>query len=84
MLRWINRNAKEDRIWNEEICLNIEMTSIDEKKRENCPRWLVICKGKINVVKKSDLIQVEGTKRGRENDILNKEVIKRMLLDRIE
>ncbi len=39
MLRWINENTTIDRIQNEEIRLNIGVTSIDEKMRESRLRW---------------------------------------------
>ena len=33
MLRWITENIRKDRFQNEEICLKIGMTPINEKKR---------------------------------------------------
>ena len=39
MLWWISGNTQKDRIWNEEICLKIRVSPIDEKMRESCLRW---------------------------------------------
>ena len=45
MLRWITENIRKDRFQNEEICLKIGMTPINEKKRRVTWDCLVICKG---------------------------------------
>ena len=45
MLRWITENIRKDRFQNEEICLKIGMTPINEKKGRVTWDCLVICKG---------------------------------------
>lgn len=40
ILRWISGNTLKDRIRNEKICLNIGVTSIDEKTIESCLRYM--------------------------------------------
>ena len=97
LLRWIIENTRKDRIRNEEICLNIEMVHIDEKIRENQLRWYGHIQNEAirAPVKKSNLIQVNGMKRGRgrpkitlvkvvKKNMLIKEVTKNMILYRIE
>ena len=67
MLKWINGNTRKDRIQNEEICLKIGVAPVDEKIRESHLRCFdhVQRKETNAPVRKSELIQVEGTKRGR-------------------
>jgi hypothetical protein len=67
MLRYISGNIRKDMIRNEKIRLKIGVTSIDEKMRECHLRWFGHVQGReINAsVRKSELIQVEGTKEGR-------------------
>ena len=61
-------NEPRDRIQNEEIHLKIETTLIDEKKREShLTLFGHVHKRVIDaLVRKSELIQVEGTKKDKE------------------
>jgi hypothetical protein len=65
ILRWIDKNTRKNRIRNEKILLKIGVTPIDEKMRESCLRWFGhVQRREINApVRKSELIQVEGTKK---------------------
>ena len=45
MLRWITENIGKDKLQNEEICLKIGLTPINEKMRRVTWDCLVICKG---------------------------------------
>ena len=66
MLRWIKVYTRKERIWNEEIHLKIRVASIDEKIWKISLKWFHhVQRGRaINaVVKKSELIQVKGTKK---------------------
>ena len=45
MLWWITEKIRKDRLKNEEICLKIGMTPINEKKGRVTWDCLVICKG---------------------------------------
>jgi hypothetical protein len=65
LLRKKSGNTRKDRR-NEEICLKIGMASIDDNMRESCLRWFGhVQRGTIDaLVKKSDLIQVKGPKKG--------------------
>ena len=45
MLQRITEKIRKDRLQNEEICLKIGMTPINEKKRRVTWDCLVICKG---------------------------------------
>ena len=68
MLRWISGNTRKDKIQTKENCLKIRVTPIDEKMRESCLSWFghVHRITKNERVKKSELIQVERTKKHRE------------------
>lgn len=65
VLRWISGNIRKDKIWNEEICLKIVVATIDEKIRVSHLRcWGHVQRITTNALaKKSELIQVEGTKK---------------------
>ena len=67
MLRWMSENIRKNRIQNKEIHLKIRVTPIDEKMRESHLRWFGhVQRRAINApIRKSELIPVEGTKRGR-------------------
>ncbi len=67
MLRWISVNTRKDQIRSEKIRLKIGVASSDEKMRENCLRCFGHVKRRvINApVRNIQLIQVEGTKKGR-------------------
>ena len=39
MLRWMCSNTKRDKLRNEDICTKIDVALIEEKMRENRPRW---------------------------------------------
>ena len=45
MSKWIGGNIMKDRMLNEEICLKIDVASIDEKMRESHLIWLDMFKG---------------------------------------
>lgn len=62
-----NENMRKDTIWSKEIHLKI---GFDERMRESRLRWLVMCKVEQLVHQwESDMIQSEGMKRGREEDL---------------
>ena len=65
MLRWISGNTRKDRIQNEKIRLNIGLTPIDVKMRESRLRLFGhVQRREINALaRKSEFIQVEGTKK---------------------
>ena len=97
MLRWISENAHKNRIQNEEIYLKVGVTPINKKMKEICLRWFGHVQSKaINVlIRKSELIQVEETQKGRgrpkitlvdvvKKDKSIKEVTEVMTMDRIE
>ena len=70
LLGWISGHIWKYKIWIVEMCLNIVVTLIDEKMRESCLR----CFGHIQrrtinpLVRKGELIQVEGMKEKVEDD----------------
>ena len=64
MLRWISGNTRKDKIRNEEIHLKIQVTFIGEKMRESHLRWFGHVQAINALMRKSELIQVEGTKKG--------------------
>ena len=43
MLRWMCGNTRRDKMRNEDIHIKIEVTSIEEKMRENRLHGLVMC-----------------------------------------
>jgi hypothetical protein len=63
MLRWISWKTRKDRIQNEEIRMKIGVAPIDEMMRKSQLRWFdhVQMRAITAPVKKSELIQVEGT-----------------------
>jgi hypothetical protein len=67
MLRWINGNTRKARLRNEDIHLKIGVVPIDENMRESLLRWFShVQRRLINApVRKSELIQVEGTEKSK-------------------
>ena len=63
----MSENIQKNRIQNKEIHLKIRVTPIDEKMRESHLRWFGhVQRSAINApIRKSELILVEGTKRGK-------------------
>ena len=66
MLKWIHGNIQKDRIQNEEFCSKGRAAPIDQKMRESYLRkFNRVQRRTINaVVGMSELIQVEGMKKG--------------------
>ena len=69
MLRWLSGNTRKYRIQNEKTSFKIAVTLIDEKMKESHLRWFGhVQRRAINaLVRKSELIQVEGTKKVEED-----------------
>ena len=69
MLRYISENKRKDGTQNEEIHLKIAATLIDDKMRESHLKWFDhIQRRAINaIVRKSELIKVEGKKKCQNN-----------------
>lgn len=67
MLRQVNGNMRTQRIHNEESRLKMGVSSIDEKMKESHLRWFGHVQRKTidGLVRKSELIQVEGMRKGR-------------------
>ena len=63
----MSENIQKNRIQNKEIHLKIRVTPIDEKMRESHLRWFGhVQRSAINApIRKSELILVKGTKRGK-------------------
>lgn len=62
MLRWISENTRKNKIRNEEICLKIGVTPIDEKIMESRLKCFGYVQRRVTkaLVRNSGFIQVEG------------------------
>lgn len=91
ILIWMSGNIRKDKIRNEVIHSKLRVATV-EKKMESCLRWFSRETETINeLVRESDLIEVDGVKRGRlrmtwveikKNDMVIREARASMTLNR--